>query len=114
MGGRNLTGERSELIYGGITLEEVEFIKRSAYKGTTVIAEFNTFASPTDIRAKNALYDLLGLRWTGWIGRYFKDLSIGGEVPVWVVRNYEAQQNKPWEFKKVDLYLSMKKTKLWY
>src|SRR6056297_461269 len=96
--GSNLDGERSELIYGGITLEEVELLRQAAYKDTIVVAEFNTFGSPTRIDAKEALYDLLGLRWTGWISRYFNDLSPGGEVPKWAVSNYEAQQGKTWSF----------------
>ncbi|WP_132847746.1 hypothetical protein [Serpentinicella alkaliphila] len=96
--GQNIAGKRSELIYGGINMNEVEILRRAAYKGTIVVAEFNTFGSPTGTEAKEALYDLLGLRWTGWIGRYFQDLSPDGEVPDWAVSNYESQQGRPWSY----------------
>lgn len=96
--GPNENGVRSELIYGGITRDEVEILRQTAYEGAIVVAEFNTFGSPTGKEAKEALYDLMGLRWSGWISRYFYDLSIGGEVPEWVVTNYEAQQGRPWSY----------------
>lgn len=63
--------ERSKLVYGGLSLVEVELIKKAGYKGRTVIAEFNSFSSPTNEAAREQIYDLLGLRWTGWISRYF-------------------------------------------
>lgn len=96
--GFNESGNRSELIYGGITTDEVEILRQAAYKGAIVVAEFNTFGSPTGTEAKEALYDLLGLRWSGWISRYFQDLSPGGEVPNWAVANYETQQGRSWSY----------------
>lgn len=88
----------SKLIYGGLTLEEVEIIRKSAYKGTTVVAEFNSFASPTNDSVRNQMYDLMGLRWTGWISRYFNNLSSNLEVPEWIIGNYEEQNKSNWTF----------------
>ncbi|MEN1758851.1 hypothetical protein [Anoxynatronum sibiricum] len=96
--GENVSGDRSELVYGGITKEEVEVIRKAAYEGAVVVAEFNTFGSPTGYEAREALYDLLGLRWTGWISRYFDDLSPGVEVPDWAVANYQQQQQQNWSY----------------
>ncbi|MGF7058965.1 hypothetical protein [Brassicibacter mesophilus] len=92
-------GEKSKLIYGGLTEEEVETIKETMYRnGSTLVAEFNTFGSPTDINARKEMYNLLGLEWTGWIGRYFNDLSRDVEIPEWTARNFEKQYNKKWSF----------------
>lgn len=91
-------GNRSEKVYGGLQPADMEQIKNAIYKGTSLIAEFNTFGSPTDTAVKKALYELLGVRWSGWIGRYFPDLSGGGELPDWAKSNYEKQTGKKWTF----------------
>ncbi|MCD8511325.1 MAG: hypothetical protein LRY73_16640 [Bacillus sp. (in: Bacteria)] len=96
--GENIEGQRSEKIYGGLTIEEVETIRRYGYDwNTTVIAEFNSFASPTTKEVREKFTEMLSLQWTGWIGRYFHALD-SDEVPVWAIRNYETQYGKEWEF----------------
>lgn len=62
------------------------------------MAEFNTFGSPTDNDTKETLYDLLGLNWTGWKGRYFEKLDKGIEVPNWAVSSYESKEGEKWNF----------------
>ncbi|MBB6634408.1 hypothetical protein [Cohnella thailandensis] len=91
-------GNRSDKIYGGLEQSDIEQIKNGIYKGTTLVAEFNTFGSPTGEAEQKELGEILGVRWTGWIGRYFPDLSSGGEVPEWAETNYEAQTGRKWEF----------------
>ncbi|WZL72715.1 hypothetical protein QBE52_16870 [Clostridiaceae bacterium 35-E11] len=103
--GVNKAGNRSELIYGGIEKEEVEKIRKEAFRGKTVIAEFNAFGSPTPSSAKEALYELLGLTWSGWMGRYFQDLSKDVEVPDWAVQNYEKQYGEKWTFQGAGILL---------
>lgn len=96
--GTNEDGRRSELIEGGMTADEVNIIKRSLYENNqTLIAEFNTFGSPTEPDVKKQLYELLNVEWTGWIGRPFYDLS-DEEVPEWVKENYEKQYDQPYTF----------------
>jgi hypothetical protein len=87
----NQLGKRSESLYGGLKLEEVEQIENSLYqeKGKTLIAEFNTFASPTTVDARLRISNLLNVNWSGWIGRYFTDLD-SIEVPIWVKDQYEG------------------------
>ncbi|MBU9713993.1 hypothetical protein [Evansella tamaricis] len=99
--GDNPTGERSEKIYGGITLDEIHTIKDYVYQyNTTLVAEFNSFGSPTSLDARAELTQLLSLDWTGWIGRYFPELdrSKSEEVPPWAVQLYESQYNHDWSF----------------
>jgi hypothetical protein len=97
--GENIYGQRSELIYGGLQPEEVEAIEKSLTPGNVLIAEFNTLATPSDLKARKHLESILGVRWTGWTGRYFSSLSAGNpEIPYWLVENYEKQYNRKWEF----------------
>lgn len=101
--GTNSDGDRSELIYGGMKEEEVSLISEAVQKGSTFIAEFNAFGSPTEKKARQGLSSLLNLEWSGWIGRYFEDLSLDGEVPEWAIRSYEKQTEEEWDFTKSGL-----------
>ncbi|PGV51875.1 hypothetical protein [Bacillus sp. AFS037270] len=96
--GQNPTGRRSGKIYGGLTLSEVNQMKKALIqsKSKTLIAEFNTFASPTSEPARAEISNLLNVEWSGWIGRYFSDLN-SNEVPQWVKQNYQKQREK-WAF----------------
>lgn len=97
--GENETGERSSIIYGGLESSDIDRIEKALLvaKGKTLIAEFNTFASPTPEPVRNRIANLLNLEWTGWIGRFFPDLN-NNEVPKWVREQYEVS-NKKWAFK---------------
>ncbi|MFX5656654.1 hypothetical protein ABTE24_20980, partial [Acinetobacter baumannii] len=71
-------------------------------KHKLVLTEFNCIGSPTsdDIRAR--FEKLFALKWTGWTGRFFDsfDTSLNPELPKWLIRNYEAEHNGHWPFKK--------------
>lgn len=89
----------SARIYGGLTSEEAAIVERFADDDEGhLIAEFNTFASPTTPTARATMERLLGLRWTGWTGRFFQELSDDTEVPVWARRQYRAQYEQEWDF----------------
>jgi hypothetical protein len=96
--GNNQGGNRSEKVYGGLSLGDVDKIEKTltSTKGKTLISEFNTFASPTSDTVRAKISNLLDLDWTGWIGRYFSDLN-SSEVPEWVKTNYEKEHRK-WNF----------------
>ncbi|MEH7744640.1 hypothetical protein V7659_06230 [Neobacillus drentensis] len=96
--GQNPLGKHSPKIYGGLQSDEVNQIKKELIqsKGKTLIAEFNTFASPTSESSKAEISNLLNVEWAGWIGRFFSNLN-STEVPEWVKENYETQ-NKKWSF----------------
>lgn len=92
-------GERSELIYGGLSSDEIKSIKENL-PGKTIIGEFNIFNSPTEMKEREEAGRIFGLQWTGWIFRWFPDLSRDNpEIPGWMIRNYESQYNKEWGFK---------------
>jgi hypothetical protein len=94
----NQQGKRSNIIYGGMTSEEITRIREAVFKnGTTLVAEFNTFASPTPTEVKDEFYQLLNINWTGWIARYFENLD-SEEVPLWIKSNYEDQSGETYLF----------------
>lgn len=90
-------GDRSEKIYGGMDLLEWNAIWQSKGSNTTLIAEYNSFASPTDEQTRKVMGENLSVEWSGWSGRYFSDFN-NDEVPPWLIANYEAQYNKKWDF----------------
>ncbi len=95
---RKLSGEWSPKLYGGLSTEDISTIRKNLGEGNTFIAEFNTAASPTNQLDRDTLGRLLGVEWSGWIGRYFVDLAAGNEVPSWVIESYEAQHKAKWNF----------------
>ena len=84
--------ERSPKIYGGLTDTEAGAVGEALRAGKTIVAEFNTMASPTGARARETLESVLGVRWTRWIGRYFARLEDRSEVPEWLRRDYEREE----------------------
>jgi hypothetical protein len=102
---KNISGDRSGMIYGGTKESEVASIK-SALSNNTIIGEFNILASPTDSKVRIQLQNIFGIKWGGWIGRYFADLSKENtEIPNWMKENYAMQYGQKWDFKGVGIVL---------
>jgi hypothetical protein len=90
--------DRTPKIYGGLELAEAEAAAGVPARGGTLIAEFNTFASPTGSAAVDVMEATLGVRWTHWVGRYFPRLEETDEVPPWLRENWEREWDADWEF----------------
>ncbi|TVP54691.1 MAG: hypothetical protein EA341_00055 [Mongoliibacter sp.] len=92
---------RSEKIYGGMDQADVDFLEEALKREKYVIAEFNTMASPTPIDIRNQVEELVGIKWTGWITRYFDELDtlINDELPRWMIEAYIDQHEGQWDFK---------------
>lgn len=91
-------GAKSEKIYGGLQEKEWNAIMQrvSSNKKSMLIAEYNTFASPTSAAVRASVTNYLGVQWEGWTGRYFKDLSFENlDIPKWVEEEYGAN----WTYK---------------
>ena len=102
----------SKKIVGGFDLQEVEIIQDFVQKGGALVVEFNTFHSPSTSEAKKLLEDILDLKWSGWIGRFFLDLSDEQDVPVWARRHWEAHYEEKWEFRGPGFLFSHQDTRL--
>lgn len=90
--------DRSNRLEGGLSASEMSTIEGFGAKGGRIVAEFNTFASPTEPDVRRRLESVLGVRWLGWVGRSFRDLSDTSEVPPWAHRNFEKQYGRSWTF----------------
>ncbi|EAZ82854.1 hypothetical protein [Algoriphagus machipongonensis] len=85
-------------IYGGLDQNDLALIREVKEQEKTLVAEFNTMASPTSKSVRTEFENLMGLQWTGWIGRYFDDfdtLSNQG-IPTWVRTQYKKQHEGEW------------------
>ena len=90
-------GSRSQKIYGGMEEKEWQAILRSKGANTTLIGEYNSFATPTEEKPRLLMEETLGVEWSGWSGRYFDELS-SPEIPSWLIDRYEAQYQQKWSF----------------
>lgn len=95
-------GEHSEKVYGGLDQNDVLFLRKMKEKKKLILAEFNFFATPTSMVERVEAENLLGLKWSGWTGRYFEQLDTvkNPELPKWVIRLYKNQHKNKWPFTK--------------
>lgn len=94
--------ERSGIVYGGMSLQDVQLLAKMKEKHKLIITEFNSIGSPTAPEIRQQFENMFGMKWSGWIGRYFEtfDTSLNHELPHWLINNYLAQNNNQWPFKK--------------
>lgn len=94
--------ERSGIVYGGMSDQDIEFLEGMKKKHKLVLSEFNCLGSPTPTFIRLKFQELFGVSWTGWIGRYFDsfDTTVNTELPKWLVRNFKKQHKGAWPFRK--------------
>jgi hypothetical protein len=94
--------ERSGTIYGGISQQDFYFLQQMRAKHKLIVSEFNSLASPTSPAIRSAFENEMGIKWTGWIGRYFDsfDTTMNKELPRWLIRSYLLQHKGSWPFSK--------------
>lgn len=100
------TGERSKLIYGGLSKNDLYTLKAAKAAGKTIITEFNCIGSPTAYKERKEFEQLFGLEWSGWIGRFVDNLDTleNLELPGWLKRGY-VEQHGHWPFEKAGIVL---------
>lgn len=93
--------ERSRLIYGGMTQEDIDLLQDMKAKHKLMISEFNSIGSPTPPLIRDQFERMFGLHWSGWTARYFisLDTNENKELPRWLVNNYLHQTGR-WPFHK--------------
>ena len=92
--------ERSPKIYGGMQKNDLHLLKKMKAQQKLILAEFNYYHHPTSAGIRKEAGDLLNIRWSGWVGRYFDPLDtlINKELPRWVIDNYKQQHGGRWPF----------------
>ncbi len=85
----------TQKIYGGLDNSDIQLIKAAKEEGKVLVAEYNTMASPTPKSIRTEFENLLGIKWTGWIARYFDDLDTlnNPSIPKWMIRQYQKQHD---------------------
>ncbi|MDF2157811.1 hypothetical protein [Algoriphagus sp. CAU 1675] len=86
-------------VYGGLNESDLKVLGEAIKQEKTIVAEYNSMASPTEKLIRAEFENLMGLTWTGWIARYFEELdpSLNSKLPEWLVTNYENQKNEAWD-----------------
>ncbi|MCC6746036.1 MAG: hypothetical protein IT371_00170 [Deltaproteobacteria bacterium] len=79
------------VVFGGLSVEDARRLDVYARAGGHLITEFNSFCDPTPEPARRLMERVLGVRWTGWVGRVFADPHDRGDVPYWLAREFAAQ-----------------------
>jgi hypothetical protein len=92
--------ERSEILYGGMSEQDIGMLKEMKARHKLMIAEFNAIGSPTRSEIRRQFEDLFGLHWSGWIARYFTSLDTvkNRELPHWLIEQYRLQHEDSWPF----------------
>lgn len=90
--------ERSSKVFGGLNQGEIKLVREAAKQNKTIIVEFNSFDSPTTKFNRTEIENELGIKWTGWIARYFEELDTTAStlLPKWLVTNYLEQHDNTW------------------
>ncbi len=93
--------ERSGILYGGLSDQDLQLLKLLKEKNKLIITEFNTIGSPTAFENRNQFEEIFQLKWSGWTARFFDNLNLqeNKELPKWLVRNYRNSHNGEWPFK---------------
>ncbi len=90
---------REKIIYGGLTNDDVNKVEKQLRPNGTLVVEFNSFADPTTPAVRERMSKIVGVEWTGWIGRHFENLDIKSiEVPQWMPGQYQAHTGRKWNF----------------
>ena len=90
------------MVYGGMSRQDLYLLQQMRANHKLIITEFNCLASPTSPAVRSGYEISFGIKWTGWIGRYFNsfDTTKNKELPSWLVKNYKNQHKGAWPFLK--------------
>lgn len=96
------TAERSGIVYGGMSQQDIQLLADMKRKHKLIITEFNSIGSPTAPEIREQFENMFSMKWSGWIGRYFEtfDTTLNRELPRWLINNYLTQNNNKWPFTK--------------
>jgi len=95
---------RSRKLYGGLNNTDYLFVNEMKNRDKLVILENNTLDFPTTSFESYRTQEKLGIKYSGWSGRYFQKLdTLSKNFPIWMTAMYRKQYNEPWTFKKAGI-----------
>ncbi|MCB9508406.1 MAG: hypothetical protein H6697_12185 [Myxococcales bacterium] len=83
LAGTRVQPTRSPQLFGGISHEDIDALEEFVGAGRDLLVEFNSLPPPTGPDERARMEELLGVKWTGWVGRVFPDLHDITDVPDW-------------------------------
>ncbi len=100
---------RTRKLEGALNGNDNNLIQEMKNKNKLVILEYNTFDWPTGEYESFRLQDRLGIKWSGWTGKYFESLDTAKkrneDFPLWMTAMYRKQYKEPWTFTKPGIVL---------
>ena len=81
----------SRLVFGGLSTEDLDRLEAHVERGGDLFFEFNSFCDPTSSTERGRAEALIGLEWSGWVGRLFLDLYDEDDTPHWLPRLFKEQ-----------------------
>jgi hypothetical protein len=97
--------QRSGVIYGGMSQQDIDFLQRLKNRHKLIISEFNTIGSPTADEVRIQFETMFGLKWSGWVCRFYEslDTTVNKQIPDWIILNYRNKNKGTWPFTKAGL-----------
>ena len=88
----------SKKIYGGLDESDLKLLREALDQEKTIVAEFNSMASPTPKAIRAEFENMMGIKWTGWISRYFDEMDTlaNKDIPAWFISQYLQQHDNQW------------------
>ncbi len=92
--------EPNRLMYGGFRHSDLAVLKEFRAQNKLIISEFSLFEPPTWRSMRDSLQTILGVKWSGWTGRYFLSLDSTAheDLPPWVISLYHKKYGEDWPF----------------
>jgi len=91
-------------LYGGYNNNDYLYFKEMQARNKLCILEYNCFDYPTADLERYKTTNLLGIKYTGWTGKYFSSLDTTAKsnkkFPIWMTAMYRREYRKPWNFTK--------------
>ncbi|MGG4482753.1 hypothetical protein [Paenibacillus illinoisensis] len=82
----------------GLTVYDALKIREAASRGVAVVAEYNTQSLWTSDNVREQLHPILGLKSSGWRGKYISNLQSRVQVPEQVRMDYERIAGEAWPY----------------
>ena len=87
-------GRPGPLIFGGLTAESLRVIDEVIARRRSVVFEFDSVLAPTSDKVRTRIEQLIGLRFTGWAGRFIPNLHDAEDAPYWLADRYRQQYGR--------------------
>lgn len=92
---------RPRKLYGGLNNTDFLLLKEMKDRNRLIIMEYNSFDYPTSQFDAYRTQEKLGIKCSGWTGKYFSSLdTTSHDFPGWMTTTYRKEYGKPWRFTK--------------